>query len=53
MTREEYLEDRRLLDNLNRRIDEAPSTAKPVFLGICELHKRVTQYECENRIAHQ
>lgn len=45
MTHEEYLEDRKLLDDLNRRIDEAPSTAKPVFLGICALHKRVMQYE--------
>lgn len=45
MSHEQYLEDRKLLDDLNRRIDQAPSTAKPVFRGICGLHKRVTQYE--------
>lgn len=48
MTHEEYLADRKLLDDLNRRIDEAPDTAKPVFRGIVELHTRVTKYERAN-----
>jgi hypothetical protein len=52
MTREEYLEDRKLLDDLNRRIDEAPSTAKPVFMGICGLHRRVFRYEKKHSIPH-
>ena len=50
MTRKEYLEDRAKLDDLNRQIDEAPSTAKPVFKGIVELHTAVTKYEREHGI---
>lgn len=49
-TEEDYLEDRKLLDDLNRRIDEAPSTAKPVFQGVVGLHDRVHRYERENGI---
>lgn len=45
MTPEQYASDKKLLDDLNRRIDEAPSTAKPVFPGIVELHDRVMKYE--------
>jgi len=45
MTYEQYLEDRRLLDELNKRIDEAPADRKPVFEGIVALHDRVMQYE--------
>lgn len=44
-THEDYLEAKALLDDLNRRIDEAPPTAKPVFRGICTLHAAVGKYE--------
>lgn len=52
MTHEEYLTDRAMLDALNRAIDEAPMTAKPVFRGITQLHKRVFRYEREHRIVN-
>jgi len=48
MTHEEYLADRRQLDALNKKIDDAPMSAKPVFKGIVELAKRVQQYERDN-----
>jgi hypothetical protein len=41
---QEYRSKRALLDDLNRRIDQAPS-AKPVFRGIAKLHAEVTKYE--------
>jgi hypothetical protein len=49
-TEQDYQEDRKLLDELNRRIDDAPSTAKPVFQGICGLHARVHRYERKHGI---
>jgi len=53
-TKTDYREDRKLLDDLNRRIDEAPSHAKPVFQGIATLHARVHQYERKNGLeSHQ
>jgi hypothetical protein len=45
MTEQEYLNAKRELRRLNRLIDEAPMTAKPVFSGICELHAAVADYE--------
>lgn len=48
-TEEDYRCDRDLLDELNRRIDEAPANAKPVFQGIVTLHDRVHRYEKRNR----
>lgn len=45
MTYQEYLNAKAELDDLNRRIDEAPATAKPVFQGIIELHAAVMKYE--------
>lgn len=47
MTHEEYLEAKRKLDELNKTIDDAPTSAKPVFKGIVELHAQVTKYERE------
>jgi len=47
-TEKDYREERKLLDELNRRIDEAPSNAKPVFQGIASLHARVHRYERKN-----
>jgi hypothetical protein len=44
----DYVEARRLLDDLNRRIDAAPSAAKPVFQGIAWLHNLVCKHEAEN-----
>lgn len=51
MTYEEYLEDRALLNELNRRIDVAPDSAKPVFRGIVALHGRVHRYERKHGLA--
>jgi hypothetical protein len=45
MTEQEYRDARRELRRLNRMIDDAPMTAKPVFRGICELHAAVADYE--------
>jgi hypothetical protein len=45
MNYEEYVEARRQLDELNKAIDDAPMSAKPVFQGIAELHSKVTEYE--------
>jgi hypothetical protein len=45
MTEQEYRNARRELRRLNRMIDKAPMTAKPVFRGICELHAAVADYE--------
>lgn len=53
MTEVEYLEARRRLNELNKAIDDAPSTAKPVFKGIVELHTAVHRYEAANGIVHQ
>ena len=53
-TEEDYLEDRRLLDDLTTRIDRAPKNAVPVFQGIVGLHDRVNRYEHKNGLAtHQ
>lgn len=51
MTHQEYLEDRALLNELNRRIDVSPDSAKPVFSGIVALHGRVHRYERKHGIA--
>jgi hypothetical protein len=45
VSEQEYRDARRELRRLNRMIDEAPMTAKPVFRGICELHAAVADYE--------
>lgn len=45
MTHDEYLLARQKLDELNKAIDDAPSTAKPVFEGIARLHDDVHRYE--------
>lgn len=50
-TENDYREDRKLLDELNRQIDEAPSNAKPVFQGIASLHGRVHRYERQHGMA--
>lgn len=44
-THEEYQEARAKLDATNETIDRAPSTRKPVFVGIVQLHAAVTRYE--------
>lgn len=49
MTREQYLADKAELDRLNKVIDDAPMSAKPVFVGIVQLHNRVKRYERENK----
>lgn len=51
MTRDQYLSDKTLLDDLNHRIDEAPLNAKPVFQGIVTLYDRVKRYERKHRAA--
>lgn len=50
MTTAEYREARAELDRLNKAINDAPATAKPVFKGIVELHADVTRYEREHGI---
>lgn len=45
MSNDDYVEARELLDDLNRRIDEAPASAKPVFRGIVWLHGAVHAHE--------
>lgn len=52
-TEGDYEEDRKLLDELNARIDAAPSNAKPVFQGIVGLHDRVHRYEHKHGIEHR
>lgn len=44
----DFEEAKKLLDNLNARIDAAPSTAKPVFPGIVWLHDLVKSQEKKN-----
>jgi hypothetical protein len=48
---EEYLDARKRLNELNKAIDDAPMTAKPVFTGIVELHDAVHRYEREHKCA--
>lgn len=50
MTEEQYLEARRKLDELNKAIDDAPYSAKPVFAGIVQLHDKVHRYERKHNI---
>lgn len=50
MTEAEYKEARALLDRLNKEIDDAPASRKPVFTGIAELHIMVMKYERKHKI---
>lgn len=45
----EYRAAKAELDQMNKAIDDAPSRAKPVFVGIAELHAAVTRYERQHK----
>ena len=49
-TKAEYKEARKMLNRINKAIDDAPSHAKPVFKGAAELHDMVTAYEREHGV---
>ena len=48
MTYEEYLAAKAEFDRMNKAIDDAPLSAKPVFPGIVELQDRLIEYEMQN-----
>lgn len=47
MSDDDYREARKLLTDLEQRIDAAPASVKPVFMGIAWLHGLVRSHEAE------